>query len=166
MITIGGKAPGASIEVHDVQFIIAEQIEETYKILKENWYGLDFKLHLDSYKVIEQIPGYKVDITETPVNEESEPSLFFINVGGYDDTMMHEIHSYRLLAASDINSAKTSGLELYGGNMSQPHIDNISSVSSFKLLNKLYKGYIKLTPCDGESNMNPDWYGYRRIDIK
>ena len=64
MITIGGKAKGANIEVHDVQFIIANNIKETYKILKENLYGIDLKLHLDAYKHIDGADGFTVEIDE------------------------------------------------------------------------------------------------------
>lgn len=165
MITLGGKAPGASIEVHDVQFIVAEHIEETYKTLKENWYGLDFKLHLDSYRVIKSITDYSIEIVDEVPTENSDLNLFFVNIGGYDESKMHELHSYRLVVAPDVNSAKKMALELYGDNMKEPHVDNISKVSNFKLLNKLYNGYIKLTPNKGEVDIKPEWFGYRRIDI-
>ena len=55
MIHLGGKAKGALIEVHDVQFVIAEKIEDCERSLRDHWYGLDLKCHIDSYKVIENV---------------------------------------------------------------------------------------------------------------
>lgn len=37
VIGIGGSVSKANIEVHDVQLVIADSIENTYEILKEDW---------------------------------------------------------------------------------------------------------------------------------
>ena len=54
MVYLGGSAPKANIEVHDIQFVVADKIEDTYDQLKSNWFGNITGLHLDSYKEIKR----------------------------------------------------------------------------------------------------------------
>lgn len=164
MITLGGKAPGALIEVHDVQFIIAKNIEETYSVLKENWYGLEFKLHLDSYRVVNGADGHSISIS-TETADTSNSRLYFVNMGGYDAELMRELHSYHLVVSTNIDEAKNRSLELFSGSMKEPHIDNISLVSEAKLLNSLYKGEISLHQNGLEYSNRPEWFGYKRVDV-
>ena len=39
MFYVGGTAPGANIELHDVQFAAADRPEEAYPLLREKWFG-------------------------------------------------------------------------------------------------------------------------------
>lgn len=162
MITLGGKAKGANIEVHDVQFIIAKDIKETYKILKDNWYGVALKLHLDAYKVVDGVNGYGVSITED--KDESDIKLYFVNIGAYDPETHDEIHYYKLVPAKNREDAKKIAQENLSSKFIQVHIDNISLVEESKILNKLYSGNITLCKNDNQYRTKPDWFGYRRID--
>ncbi|OYO95254.1 hypothetical protein CG709_12225, partial [Lachnotalea glycerini] len=79
VIGIGGSISKANIEVHDVQLVIADSIENTYEILKEGWYGEH--LHLDEHKVLAGADGHAIQIEDHP--QKTELSLFFVNMGGY-----------------------------------------------------------------------------------
>ncbi|QEN04097.1 DUF1543 domain-containing protein [Thiospirochaeta perfilievii] len=166
MVTLGGKTSTSNIEVHDLQFIIAKDIEETYEILKQNWYGIDLKLHIDAYKWIEGADEHEVRITEPTSDITLDKKLYFINIGGYDDSLMNELHRYVLLVCKDFNEAKARAKKKFFNGLKQPHIDNLLCVDSSKLLNKIYSGKIELIPSETEYTLTPDWKGYRRIDIQ
>ena len=58
MVYLGGMSLGANIEIHDVQFVAAQTIEDTYPLLRKHWYGTPKGLHLDSYKDLMGTDGY------------------------------------------------------------------------------------------------------------
>lgn len=164
MINIGGKAPGANIEVHDLQFIIAENIEETEQALREHWYGLPLKLHMDSYKKIIGADGYRIEIREEPY--EGDQGLYFLHIGGYDDHILGELHKYGLLVRDNLDQAKKNAMKtLYTGDV-QEHVDSTIEVATSPLLNACHSGYIHLVKSDESYDLTPDWNGYHRIDRK
>ena len=163
MIHLGGKASGALIEVHDVQFIIAEKIEDCEEVLRKHWYGLDLKLHIDSYKVINQIEGYKVSIIDEKIPQAE--NVFFTHIGAYKSDLMEELHYFNLLVSTDIDCAKNLQREMFKG-YKQEHIDSIIDVSLSPLLNAIESGFIFLEENKERFDLIPDWQGYKRIDIK
>lgn len=162
MITLGGKTKSANIEVHDVQFIIAKNIEETFNILKENWYGIDHKLHLDAYKNIVGIDNHSVSITEH--RQTTDLNLYFVNIGAYNRSMLNEIHFNKLVVSNSIDYAEKIALIDLPEHLIDIHVDNISRVDESILLNRLYDGNILLKPSTELHDLTPDWFGYKRID--
>lgn len=160
MVHLGGKAEGALIEVHDVQFIIAKSIDECIEVLRKHWYGIDLKLHIDSYKVLENIDGYRLELKE---NVE-DTKCFFIHLGAYSKDLMEEIHRFEFLVGEDINEVKTKASSVFG-NLLQEHVDSILDLNQSPLLNKLYSGHVCVVKADVKKDLTPDWQGYRRIDV-
>lgn len=163
MITLGGKAEGANIEVHDVQFIIAKNIEETENILRNHWYGIPLKLHIDSYKSLEVIDGYKISINDEVSQDANK--LFFLHIGAYKRTLMEEIHRYGFLVRNTFEQAKNDAKNTLYGKDKEEHVDTCVNVMESPLLNALYTGFIHLEKTELKNNLFPDWQGYRRIDI-
>ena len=62
LVVLGGKANKANIELHDVRWVIGSKIEDTYDALREDWFGSLDGLHIDSYKKIKSIDGYKINL--------------------------------------------------------------------------------------------------------
>ena len=62
LIVLGGRAKKANIELHDVRWVIGSGIEDTYDTLRKDWFGSPKGLHIDSYKKIEYIDGYKINL--------------------------------------------------------------------------------------------------------
>ena len=62
LVVIGGKAPKANIELHDVRWVVGSKIEDTYDDLRTNWFGSIEGLHIDSYKKIYSIDGFKINL--------------------------------------------------------------------------------------------------------
>lgn len=153
MINIGGKTHHSTIEIHDIQFVVAETIEETYDIIKERWFGRS--LHIDSYKVIEGVEGYRVKIVKEPT---ADKKLFLVNVGGYLEDEMMEQHKTQLMVCDDLSHAKSrAGDELFS-NLELEHIDNITDIE-----NTLEGHYIKLE-YDGKTyDTKPTWFGYKKL---
>ncbi len=160
MIHLGGKAEGALIEVHDVQFIIARNLEECIEVLREHWYGLDLKLHLDSYKVLKQINGYKIEISENEISDKA----YFLHLGAYSKDLMEEIHRFEFLVGTNLEDVKRDASKLFG-NLVQEHVDSIIEINKSPLLNSLYSGYVCAIKADVKADLKPDWQGYLRIDL-
>ena len=59
---LGGWAKKANIELHDVGWVIGSKIEDTYDTLRKGWFGSPKGLHIDSYKKIKYVDGYKINL--------------------------------------------------------------------------------------------------------
>lgn len=57
VIYIGGAHEQSLIELHDMRFIVADTIEETYKTLRKSWWGIPSSLHLDAWGVLNYADG-------------------------------------------------------------------------------------------------------------
>ena len=62
LVVLGGRAKKANIELHDVRWVVGSKIEDTYDTLKKEWFGSPKGLHIDSYKKIRYIDGYKINL--------------------------------------------------------------------------------------------------------
>jgi len=62
LVVLGGRAEKANIELHDVRWVVVSKIEDTYDTLRKDWFGSPKGLHIDSYKKIKYIDGYKINL--------------------------------------------------------------------------------------------------------
>ena len=60
LVVLGGRTKKANIELHDVRWVVGSKIEDTYDTLRKDWVGSPKGLHIDSYKKIKYIDGYKI----------------------------------------------------------------------------------------------------------
>tara|TARA_B100001057_G_scaffold18922_1_gene17470 strand:- start:511 stop:822 length:312 start_codon:yes stop_codon:yes gene_type:complete len=96
----GGRSPKANIELHDVRWVIGSKIEDTFNQLRNDWFGSYNGLNIDSYKKIESIDGYKINLRNKENNEPKNKifkkekflnkKLWFVNIGGYDPSSMQK----------------------------------------------------------------------------
>lgn len=121
MIGLGGSIQGANIEVHDMQFVIAETIEDCYKVVKERWYGNN--LHIDSYTELKYIDGYKVDLSG-----KSELELYMIVYGGYTKEVIDELHKYHFILSSSVKEAKRLAKIAMKQFPTMDHVDSVINV--------------------------------------
>ena len=154
MIGIGGSTEGSTIEVHDVQFIIAESFEDTFDELKERWYGLPNSLHIDSYKILKEIDGYLLDLTG-----RDNRKLFFINYGGYTPSVFGELHSSTFVLAHTKFEAKQIGTSLMTNHEHMNHIDEVSNINE-NIGDIISIGFI---PGNFVFDETPDWQGYIKL---
>ena len=75
-VMLGGRAPRANTELHDMVFAIGTSIEDTYERLIGKWFGSAEGLHLDCWTALDVVDGHEVRLTLT---KPSGPRLYFIN---------------------------------------------------------------------------------------
>ncbi|WP_394522645.1 DUF1543 domain-containing protein [Lacrimispora sp. JR3] len=158
-VGIGGGIKNANIEVHDVQFVVADAIEDTYEILKKNWYGDN--LHMDEYAVIEGADGYRLSIEDHPLDAEKE--LYFIYMGGYAKEIFGELHQFGLFAASDEAEAREKGKKELLKDADESHVDRVRKLNDCIKPTDGKTYYIHLIPDGKEYCLKPDWSGYLRL---
>lgn len=158
MILLGCKPKGRHTEQHDVFFAIADEIKELVPAIKAFWPEANGKIHLDAYRIVNHVNGYKVEVVGKDSELGSNNRLFFMNLGGYQSNVFEELHYKMLMVAEDkaiaIKNAKES--EFFEQYFS-PHIDDkygvdVDDVFDIEdVLPKDLKATYKLvfTPADG-----------------
>jgi len=182
LVVIGGMAPKANIELHDVRWVIGSKIEDTFESLRKNWFGSLEGLHIDTYKKIKSVDGYKINIKNIEKdkikkntfnnNPESKEKLWFVNLGGYESDSMQERHEFGLVVAKNPQEAKIIAKSKWLLGFKKTHKDNLSfvnmilNVDDCELIKNIDNWEIELTLENNffEDNSSPDWYGYKRID--
>jgi hypothetical protein len=184
LVVLGGRAKKANIELHDVRWVVGSKIEDTYDTLRKDWFGSSKGLHIDSYKKIKYLDGYKINlrnIENLKINynkfsnkSNTKTNLWFVNIGGYDPFSMQEKHEFGLVIATSKLEAKNRAKSRWLIGCKKKHKDDIASLETLiscddcELIKKIDNWEIELTPdknCIEENNF-PDWYGYQKIDGK
>lgn len=158
-VGIGGSVKQANIEVHDVQFIIADSIEDTYETLKANWYG--DSLHIDEYGIVEGVDGYRLAFERQPY--EGENQLYYVNMGGYINGKFGELHQFACYAAKNEAEAEEKASKNLLKGADDSHIDNL-----FQLETSLKSAdgtvfHIHLIPDENEYTLKTKWNGYIKL---
>lgn len=104
MIYIGGRTDRSLIELHDMRFVIAKSIEETYPILRQSWWGVPESLHLDAWGVVRSVDHHHIIPQSTPGTAAKR--LYFLNMGGYSKQEFTELHKNLLIVATSESEAK------------------------------------------------------------
>jgi len=182
LVVLGGRSEKANIELHDVRWVIGSKIEDTFDVLRMDWFGSPKGLHIDSYKKIEYIDGYKINLinfekdkiekSQLVKKNKAQKYLWFVNIGGYDPSSMQEKHEFGLVVASSKLKAKKIAKSRWLIGFKKKHKDDIASIKTLidcddcKLIKKIGNWEIDLTLENNliEETNNPDWYGYKRID--
>lgn len=172
MVYLGGTAPGANIELHDIRFVVAATIEAAYPQLKKQWFGDKKSVHMDSYMHVHHVDGYRLDLIERAAEQSEETStsskkLYFVNFGGYFPGKMAEFHDFTLVVADTAQQArvlaKNKVSQLLLANAEQFHKDDLLEVDDCLQLD-LIEGYAIELHEDGEEQaISPDWMGYQPI---
>ena len=182
LVVLGGRAKKANIELHDVRWVVGSKIEDTYDTLRKDWFGSPKGLHIDSYKKIKYIDGYKINLiylendkiekNQSIKKKKSRKYLWFVNIGGYNPTSMQEKHEFGLVTASTKLEAKNIAKSKWLIGCKKKHKDDIASLELLlrcddcEIIKKIGKWQIELNPDNNfiEEKDYPDWYGYQKID--
>jgi hypothetical protein len=179
---LGGRSKKANIELHDVRWVVGSKIEDTYDTLRKYWFGSLKGLHIDSYKKIEYIDGYKINLIKSEreniaqkqlaKKNKAKKNLWFVNLGGYYPTSMQEKHEFGFVIASNKLEAKNLAKSKWLFGCKKKHKDDIASLEMLtscddcELIKNIGNWEIELTPDKNlvKDNNYPDWYGYQKID--
>ena len=159
VIGLGGRKQEVNIEIHDIQFVVAETFEETFEILKQNWYG--DSLHLDEYCILEGAKEFKIELSETKVIQKE--SLYFVNMGGYHSGEFGEIHQNDFYVGSSLEEAKKESKKILLPKVENQHIDNIHLVEERLKSADGKKYYIHLISSNQKYALKADWNGYLKL---
>lgn len=110
-IYIGGSTETSLIELHDMRFVIAKSIKDTYDELKRDWWGTPESLHIDCWGELCSADGHNITLRDTP-QEGFEQKLFFVNLGGYDPAEFTELHKNVFVIAPTESKAKVKALKM------------------------------------------------------
>lgn len=159
VIGLGGRKQDVNIEIHDIQFVVAETFEETFEILKKNWYG--DSLHLDEYCILEGVSDYRIELSETKIVQKE--ALYFVNMGGYHTGEFGEIHQNGFFVANSLEEAKQESKKSLLPKVENQHVDNIHLVEERlqSIDGKTY--YIHLIASEETYTFKADWNGYLKL---
>ena len=182
LVVLGGRAKKANIELHDVRWVVGSRIEDTFDVLRKDWFGTFDGLHIDSYKKINYVDGYKINLKNIENKKfknnkffngnDSKKNLWFVNIGGYNPYSMQEKHEFGLVVASSKLEAKNIAKSKWLNGSLKKHKDDIQSLKLLiscddsQIIKKIGNWEIELILENNsfEDNNSPDWYGYKRID--
>ena len=181
LVVLGGRTATSHIELHDVRWVVGTSIEETIPTLRQQWFGLQSGLHIDSYKAIQSVDGYAIelikrreDCTEQQLRGSTAitDQLWFINLGGYDRDSLQELHRFGLVVAPSKQAAKAQARRRWLGSALQVHKDDLHSLDRLDTVDDCLpifnvEGWqirLKAKPGKPEAELKPDWFGYWRID--
>ena len=90
LVVLGGRAKMANIELHDVRWVLGSRIEDTFDVLRRDWFGSLEGLHIDSYKKKNYVDGYKINLKNLEnkkINRNkflsennTKKNLYFVNI--------------------------------------------------------------------------------------
>ncbi len=107
-IYVGGELEGANIELHDMRFVAAPSLTETYDALRRQWWGIPKSLHIDCWAAIDHADGY--DVTLKPEPFPGPERLYYVNLGGYAPGEFLEKHMNVFVVADSVPKAKARAL--------------------------------------------------------
>lgn len=161
LVYLGGVAPGANIELHDIRFVAAERLEDSYSQLCQQWFGTVKGLHIDSYMQVQHVDGYAVSLQSTPA--ASELKLYFVNFGGYYPDKIAEQHDFMLCVARSASEAKAKAKRQLLTDADSQHKDDLLELDNCFAIEQLQGLYVHLTASGQSQPMRPDWSGYNVI---
>lgn len=125
MILLGCKPTGRHTEQHDIFFAIANEVKELVPAINAFWPEAKGKIHLDAYRIINHVNGYRVEVIQRSTATSAANRLFFMNLGGYQHNIFEELHYKMLMVAEEKNAAikNAKGSEFFKQYFS-PHIDD------------------------------------------
>src|SRR5690242_14553050 len=63
---LGGTAPRARTELHDVAFAVGASLEAVHEQLLDSWFGDPRGLHVDAWCFLDSVEGFRVRLARTP----------------------------------------------------------------------------------------------------
>lgn len=143
VVMLGGKHPRAKIEVHDIAFVVAERLEDSYPQLRQSWFGSPVGLHIDAWMAVDGVDGWKLELSALAPSPGSM-RLYFINLGGYESGSFGEAHHYSLIVAKDKREAMNLGKRQILKHWAQSHTDGVLDVDDCLPIDSIDGRYVHL----------------------
>ena len=129
MVLLGCKPAGRNTEQHDLFFGIGRTLSEVKKDILDFWKEANGKIHIDAWREVQYVDGYKILVSERKPDPIQNEKLFFINLGGYKQNEFEEYHYKMLIVSPDkakaIQKAKQTAFYKHTGFYgASSHIDD------------------------------------------
>ena len=162
-VMLGGRAPRANTELHDVVFVTGARIEDTYDQLLDKWFGSPEGLHIDSWVELDVIDGWRVTLTDSKPAGTGE-QLFFVNLGAYQPGSFVELHATGFYVTTNAAQAKDRArAALFRENgLAQVHKDDLHAVDDCLAIDGVDGLHVTLT-WTGETSQEIPQDGYHLI---
>ena len=154
---LGGTAPGARVELHDIAFAVGPSLEAVYPQLLDNWFGHAHGLHVDAWTVLDRVEGYRVRLERTPADNGLH--LYFVNIGGYRKGEFGERHAWGFFGAHSKSEAKERAKQSLLQGHELPHKDDLYDVDDCLQVGRIQGWHVHLEP-DAEAHAAPVTNGY------
>ncbi|MGH8146580.1 MAG: DUF1543 domain-containing protein [Rhodanobacteraceae bacterium] len=141
---LGGTAPGAKTELHDVAFAVGDSLEAVHDQLLDGWFGDPRGLHVDAWCVLDSVTGYRVHLSHAP--SRGGLHLYFINIGGYRPGVFGEHHAWGFFGAPDKTEAKQQAKCTLLQNHEETHKDDLHDIDDCLQIGRIGEWHVHLTP--------------------
>lgn len=177
MILLGCKPKGRFTEQHDIFFGIAENMAALKPAMKEFWKDAGV-LHIDAWREVNFVDGYRVDVREKKNDVVKPLQLFFINLGGYKINEFEEFHYKMVTVAEDSGAAvrssketafyKHTGFKGAGSHVDDKYgidVDDIVNIGEILSSHYTDKYHLEITPSgiDEQDTINLGYIKWEKI---
>jgi len=159
-VYLGGRAPRANTELHDMVFAVGARIEDTYTQLLEKWFGEPKGLHIDSWLELDVVDGWRVKLSKTP--SFAPAKLYFVNLGAYRDGEFTELHATGFYVATSPADAKKRAKAALLKGAQTVHKDDLHNVDDCIGIDTISDLHITLTKTSEASQAKPN-NGYQPL---
>ncbi len=142
-VYLGGHCDRAFIEVHDVVFIVAKNVESALPELKNKWFGQKEKVHVDSWVHLSQVDGYDISLENRAT--QGKEKLYFLNIGFYRDEFFGEEHRFVFLVGKTLSEVRNRAKIVLKKEM-LVHVDNSVEIDGLIQIIAVDGRNISLTP--------------------
>lgn len=149
---LGGTAPRARTELHDVAFAVGDSLEAVHDQLLDGWFGDPRGLHVDAWCLLDSVAGYRVRLARTP--PDNGLHLYFINIGGYRPGVFAEHHAWGFFGAPNKAEAKARARQTLLQGHVETHKDDLHEIDDCLQVERIGAWHVHLT-LDAEAR-DPD----------
>ncbi|HEX5353681.1 MAG TPA: DUF1543 domain-containing protein [Rhodanobacteraceae bacterium] len=141
---LGGGAPRARTELHDVAFAVGASLQAVHGQLLNSWFGDPHGLHVDAWCFLDSVKGYRVHLARTP--PDNGLHLYFINIGGYRPGVFAEHHAWGFFAGKNKAGAKARAKQMLLQDHEQTHKDDLYDIDDCLQIGHIGEWHVHLTP--------------------
>ena len=141
---LGGTAPRAKTELHDVAFAVGDSLESVHEQLLASWFGEPRGLHVDAWCFLDSVQGYRVQLAHEPADNGLH--LYFINIGGYQPGEFGERHAWGFFGASNKADAKARAKRALLQGFESTHKDDLHDIDDCLRVARIGDWHVHLTP--------------------
>ncbi|HVX06023.1 MAG TPA: DUF1543 domain-containing protein [Rhodanobacteraceae bacterium] len=139
---LGGTAPGARTELHDVAFAVGESLEAVHDQLLDSWFGDPRGLHVDAWCFLDSVAGYRVRLSRTRAGNGLH--LYFINIGGYRPGVFAEHHAWGFFGAPNKAEAKERARQTLLQSHVETHKDDLHEIDDCLQVGRIGAWHVNL----------------------